>query len=194
MELLFNPHCCRNMKNINNERRISKFLSLVLRHRPEKIGITLDEAGWTPVTDLLAKINYSGLTIDLETLKAVVKNNQKQRFSFDETMENIRANQGHSVKVNLGYQAKIPPNILYHGTTIRFRTSILSEGLKKMNRHHVHLSANTTTATSVGIRHGKLMLLEVLAGDMQSDGFTFFESENGVWLTDHVPVKYLRET
>jgi len=181
------------MKNIKNERRISKFLSLVLRHRPEKIGITLDEAGWTPVTDLLTKINESGLSLDLETLKMVVANNQKQRFSFDERMEKIRANQGHSLDVNLGYKTQVPPTILYHGTTIRFKEAILSEGLKKMNRHHVHLSESISTANAVGTRHGKLMLLEVLAAEMQSDGFSFFQSENGVWLTDHVPSKYLRE-
>ncbi len=181
------------MKNIKHERRISKFLSLVLRHQPEKIGISLDEAGWTQITDLLTKINESGLSLDLETLKSVVANNQKQRFSFDEKMEKIRANQGHSVNVNLGYQAQIPPNILYHGTATRFKASILSEGLKKMNRHHVHLSESIKTASAVGTRHGKLILLKVLSDEMQRDGFSFYQSENGVWLTDHVPAKYLRE-
>lgn len=176
----------------NNHKRISKFLSLVLRHKPEKIGITLDEAGWTPVADLLTQLNKSGLTIDFEILEEVVANNPKKRFSFNESSELIRANQGHSVQVDLGYEPQLPPTILYHGTTIRFQEAILAGGLKKMSRHHVHLSDQLETATAVGKRHGKLMMLEVLAGQMYKDGYPFFKSQNGVWLTDHVPAKYLR--
>lgn len=177
--------------NTNNHKRISKFLSLVLRHKPEKIGITLDKAGWTPVTELLTQINKSGLSVDFEILKEVVANNPKKRFSFNESLELIRANQGHSVQVDLGYESQVPPTILYHGTTIRFQEAIRAEGLKKMSRHHVHLSEELDTATSVGKRHGKLLMLEVLADQMHRDGHSFFKSQNGVWLTDHVPAKYL---
>lgn len=172
--------------------RLSKFLSLVLRHRPQLIGITLDEQGWTDVPTLLQKANAAGTPLDIETLRLVVENNNKKRFVLDEVTGRIRAAQGHSVEVALGYSAQEPPEILYHGTAERFLKSILASGLQKRQRHHVHLSRDVETARSVGSRHGRPVILEVRAGAMQSAGFQFFISENGVWLTDAVPVEYLR--
>ncbi len=178
------------MKN-KNHKKLSKFLSLVLRHRPEKIGIQLSEAGWTDVNTLLEKINSTGNSIDFELLNDIVASSDKQRFAFNEDKSQIRANQGHSIKVDLGLVAKTPPNMLYHGTAEKYLNSILEQGLKKRNRHHVHLSTEMKTAEKVGARHGKLVILKVHSGKMNVDGFEFFESENGVWLTDHVPVSYL---
>lgn len=180
------------MKNQNKVVKISKFLSLVLRHRPEKIGLELDENGWTSVADLLEKMNKKGTRIDIETLKFVVENNDKKRFAFNDNQTQIRANQGHSLKVDLGYKPQTPPAMLFHGTATRFVDSIMKSGLEKRNRHHVHLSLNFETATSVGGRHGKVIILDVLAKEMHNDGFKFFCSDNNVWLTDNVPTKYLR--
>ncbi len=171
--------------------RLSKFLSLVLRHRPQLIGITLDEQGWTDVPTLLQKANAAGTPLDMETLRFVVENNNKKRFVLDETKARIRAAQGHSVEVALGYSTQEPPEILYHGTAERFLKSILELGLQKRQRHHVHLSHDVETARSVGSRHGRPVILEVRAGAMQNAGFQFFISENGVWLTDEVPAEYL---
>lgn len=173
--------------------RISKLLSLVLRHKPEAIGITLDENGWTNVDVLLNKINDSGIFINADILSHVVETNAKKRFAFNNTLDKIRANQGHSIEVELGYTAKQPPTILYHGTADRFVPQIQQTGLLKMNRQHVHLSADIETAQRVGQRHGKPMVLEILAEQMFSDKFEFYMSDNGVWLTDHVPVKFLRK-
>lgn len=176
-----------------NEVHISKFLSLVLRHQPQKINITLDENGWTDVETLITQANKAGIQLDQTLLKYIVETNPKQRFTFDTTGQNIRANQGHSVEIELGYQPQIPPYILYHGTALRFVDSIKASGLQKQSRHHVHLSQDVITAQKVGSRHGKPVILEVLANKMAADGFIFFCSENGVWLTDHVPTDYLQE-
>jgi putative RNA 2'-phosphotransferase len=173
--------------------RISKFLSLVLRHKPETIGIELDDNGWTDVQILIDKVNKTDLSLNVETLKHVVKTNAKKRFAFNETFDKIRANQGHSVEVELGYSSQIPPTILYHGTGQKSVDSILKTGLEKRNRHHVHLSADIETAIKVGQRHGKPIVLEVLAGQMHNDKHVFYLSDNGVWLTDSVPSLYLRE-
>lgn len=170
----------------------SKFLSLVLRHKPQTIGIELDENGWTSVEDLIDKMNAKGRRIDFETLQLVVEADNKTRYSFNEDKSKIRANQGHSVQIDLDYKPTLPPDILYHGTAARFVDSILKTGLEKRNRHHVHLSADLETASAVGNRHGKLVIFEVLAGKMHANGFEFFVSDNGVWLTDQVPVDYLR--
>ena len=172
--------------------RISKFLSLVLRHRPETIGITLDENGWTEVNYLIEQLNKSGLNINSEVLNDVVANNNKKRFAFNEDKTKIRANQGHSIIVELGYQPMQPPEILYHGTSEKSVASILKTGLEKRSRHHVHLSSDKETAAQVGQRHGKPVILEVAAQEMYENGFDFFISENGVWLTDTVPVNYLK--
>lgn len=173
--------------------KISKFLSLVLRHQPETIGIELDEHGWTDVETLMAKLKTKGIHIDRQILNHVVETNSKKRFAFNDTGDKIRASQGHSVEIELDYVAQQPPPILYHGTAEQFVQSIKETGLEKRQRHQVHLSKDVETASAVGKRHGKLFLFEVLAEEMYKDKFEFFVSANGVWLTDYVPVKYLRE-
>jgi len=173
--------------------RISKFLSLVLRHSPETIGIELDENGWTDVETLIHRINGKGISINIDILKYVVDTNSKKRFAFNETFDKVRANQGHSVEVELGYESKQPPTILYHGTGERSVSEILLGGLQKMERHHVHLSADIETALKVGQRHGKAVIFEILAGQMHQDKFDFYVSDNGVWLTDHVPARFIKQ-
>ena len=172
--------------------RISKFLSLVLRHQPDELGITLDESGWTNVDALIAKMKGKGFHITKEILDHVVETNNKKRFAYNEDQSKIRASQGHSIEVDLAYTPQQPPDILYHGTAERFVDLILHEGLKKRSRHHVHLSSDKNTALNVGQRHGKPVIFEVASGRMHKDGIDFFVSENGVWLTDHVPANYLR--
>jgi len=174
--------------------RISKFLSLVLRHQPEKIGLSLDQSGWASVEQLIEASRRRGFEFTHEELQNVVAGNDKKRFSLSEDGLWIRANQGHSIKVELGYAPTAPPEILYHGTAERFLTSIKQQGLIKGKRHHVHLSADVDTATKVGRRHGKPVVLRVEAGRMSQDGFIFYLSANGVWLTDRVPVQYLTDT
>ena len=172
-------------------KELSKHLSYVLRHKPEAIGIELDENGWTSVGDLIAK-SPKGFTPEI--IEFIVSNNDKKRFILSENGDRIRANQGHSVNVDLALQATIPPSVLFHGTATRFLDSILSNGLKKMKRHHVHLSADLETASKVGMRHGKLVILTIDAAAMQNAGHIFFQSENGVWLTDSVPAVFLSQT
>ena len=171
--------------------KISKFLSLVLRHQPEIIGLKLDENGWADVDDLITRCNAHGQRIDLAALKHAVETNNKKRFAFNDTSDKIRASQGHSIEIDLGYTPTPPPRILYHGTATKSVDAILLTGLEKRSRQHVHLSKDIETATKVGQRHGKVFIFEVDAGQMQADGFEFFISENGVWLTDRVPVRYL---
>jgi putative RNA 2'-phosphotransferase len=171
---------------------LSKFLSLVLRHKPEEIGIVLDEQGWTDIDILIAKANEKGVKMDRDILRLVVESNSKKRFAFNETGQRIRASQGHSVEVELGYVRQEPPAILYHGTATKSVDSILKAGLEKRQRHHVHLSADVETAKNVGMRYGKPVIFEVSALQMHGDKFEFFLSQNGVWLTDHVPVRYLK--
>jgi putative RNA 2'-phosphotransferase len=170
---------------------ISKFLSLTLRHQPEKIGLRLSESGWASVEQLIEASRRAGIEFTLEELQYIVDNNDKKRFSLSEDGHWIRANQGHSVKVELGYVPTVPPEILYHGTAERFLNSIKQQGLIKGKRHHVHLSADAGIAAKVGQRHGKPVVLTVAAGQMHRDGFVFCRSENGVWLTEHAPVRYL---
>lgn len=172
---------------------ISKFLSLVLRHKPETIGIELDEQGWTDIEALIARSNEHGIRFDREVLMQVVETNAKKRFAVSESGDKIRASQGHSVSVELGYTSQRPPDILYHGTGAQSVASILERGLEKGSRHHVHLSSDRATAEAVGRRHGKPYLFVVPAGKMYEDGFGFYLSDNGVWLTEHVPVQYLQE-
>lgn len=172
--------------------KLSKYLSLVLRHKPEALGITLDTNGWTDVKVLLEKMNSTGKKIGIDTLKTIVETNNKKRFTFNEDFTLIRANQGHSIEVDLGFKPKTPPEILYHGTGDKNVESILKEGLHKRNRQHVHLSKDVETARNVGQRHGKPVIFEIQTEDMLRDGFEFYESKNGVWLTDAVPVKYIR--
>lgn len=173
------------------EIQISKFLSYVLRHRPDEIGITLDPQGWVAADVLLAAAAAHGHPITREELDAVVRNNSKQRFALCENGTRIRASQGHSTTVDLGYAASPPPPLLYHGTATRRLPSIREEGLRKGERHHVHLSGDTATATQVGARHGSPVVLRVRAGEMAAAGYEFFLSANGVWLTDHVPARFI---
>jgi putative RNA 2'-phosphotransferase len=171
--------------------RVSKRLSFVLRHRPDSVGLTLDDAGWVGVDDLLAGLAHSGMRLTRAELDAVVAGNDKQRFAFDDSGTRIRASQGHSVPVALGYQNELPPDVLFHGTVQRFLPAILAAGLRPGNRHAVHLSADVATASSVGGRRGRPVVLRVDAAAMVADGATFTRSANGVWLTDAVPARYL---
>ena len=172
--------------------RIGRKLSLVLRHNPQAIGINLDRHGWVTVEELLQRMTDSGTRLDFDELVEIVETNDKQRYSFDDARRRIRANQGHSLKdVDVELATKTPPTQLYHGTATRFLDSIISSGLTKRNRQHVHLSEDADTAVSVGARHGKTVVLVVAAGKMHAAGFVFYRSVNGVWLTDRVPVAYL---
>jgi RNA:NAD 2'-phosphotransferase (TPT1/KptA family)/predicted DNA-binding transcriptional regulator YafY len=171
---------------------ISKFLSLVLRHQPQLIGIELDGQGWASIDELLKQANAHGYALNLELLNHVVETNSKKRFAFDESGRKIRASQGHSVDIELGYQAQTPPEILYHGTGEKSVPAIQQTGLEKRSRQHVHLSKDIETAIQVGSRHGKPAIFNVLAGEMYKNGYVFYLSENKVWLTDAVPAQFLK--
>jgi|SRR5579884_62044 len=170
---------------------VSKFLSKHLRHTPEALGLTLQPGGWVSVDELLSASARAGFPISYDELLECVETNDKQRFSFDDVGDRLRANQGHSTPVGLQLEQKQPPDILFHGTVERFLASILTEGLKKGKRHHVHLSSDVETARKVGARRGKPVILQVAAGQMHSEGFAFFRSANGVWLTEIVPSQFL---
>ena len=169
----------------------SKFLSLVLRHQPETAGVSPDAAGWVDVEPLLAGCARAGRSLTRGELEHVVATNGKKRFEFSSDGARIRASQGHSIEVELGYEPAVPPEVLYHGTATRFLDAIRTEGLRKMSRHHVHLSAETTVTLQVGARHGKPALLTIRAGGMHRAGRSFFRSTNGVWLVDAVPVDFI---
>jgi putative RNA 2'-phosphotransferase len=173
--------------------RISKRLSLYLRHAPEKIGIELTEGGWIDVEVLLGALGMHGMRLTRPELNRVVAENDKRRFAFDETGTRIRASQGHSVAVDLGLPPATPPDVLHHGTVARFLPAIQREGLRPMSRRHVHLSANRDTATTVGARRGRPVVLDVDAAGMAAAGHLFHVSANGVWLTDAVPPEFLRQ-
>ncbi|HET8688949.1 MAG TPA: RNA 2'-phosphotransferase [Methanosarcina sp.] len=177
-----------------NEKHLSKLLSLILRHKPETIGLTLDQNGWANVEELLTCLASSGNSTTIDFLKEVVRNSDKQRFIFSEDGIKIRANQGHSIQVELGLVPMQPPEKLYHGTATRFLESILQAGLTSQSRTHVHLSSSIETAISVGKRHGKPVVLEVDTKTMIEDGQQFFQSENGVWLTTFVKPSYISVT
>ncbi|MEP3889045.1 MAG: RNA 2'-phosphotransferase [Hellea sp.] len=173
----------------NKDVRISKLLSYVLRHKPESIGLTLDAQGWANIDELVSKSSKVRMT--REDISRVVRGNDKQRFIISDDGNLIRANQGHSIKVDLGLKPVSPPDSLFHGTATRFWPSIQVEGLKKMNRQHVHLSEDEETAAKVGVRHGKLQILTVDCRAMVAAGHIFYVSENGVWLTETVPPQFL---
>ncbi|WP_078345758.1 RNA 2'-phosphotransferase [Mucilaginibacter pedocola] len=171
--------------------RTSKFLSLVLRHQPQLIGITLDEQGWVNVDELLEKATENGTEINAELLQVVVDTNAKKRFAFDESGKKIRASQGHSVEVDLGYAPQTPPDVLYHGTGEKSVEGILATGIQKRSRQHVHLSLDRETAINVGSRHGKPAIFLIRTAEMHKAGHVFYLSENKVWLTDGVPAEFL---
>ena len=177
--------------NSNNDIKMSKFLSLVLRHEPEAAGIILDEAGWVDVEALLAGCAARGKDIHRAQLERIVADSDKQRFAFNEDRTRIRANQGDSVEVDLQYEPRTPPEVLYHGTASRFLDSIQEKGLLKMDRHHVHLSAETKLTMQVGARHGRPVLLVIRARQMVAAGHVFYCSTNHVWLVDEVPVQFI---
>lgn len=176
---------------ITDEIKISKFLSLVLRHKPETIDLKLDENGWADTYSLIKGLTDAKFSINLEILKAIVKSSDKQRFKFNDDYTKIRANQGHSLNVDLKLEQKEPPEILFHGTALKNINSIKQNGLLKQNRHHVHLSSDTETAKKVGMRYGNPIVLKIEAGKMNEDGIAFYLSENGVWLTENVDNKYI---
>jgi putative RNA 2'-phosphotransferase len=179
---------------MNDKRRVtvSKYLSKHLRHSPEAIGLELEPGGWVAVADLLAACADDDFPVTRDELALVVAKCDKQRLAFDETGERIRANQGHSTEVDLQLEPATPPNVLYHGTGSGSVAAILRDGLEKRKRHHVHLSRDVPTATKVGQRHGKPVVLVVDAAAMRRDGHTFYCSANRVWLADSVPAQYLR--
>lgn len=172
--------------------RISKFMSLVLRHEPRKANLTLEPGGWVLIDGLLSGAAAAGLCFTRAELEAVVAACEKQRFAIDDTGTRIRANQGHSAEVELDFQPAEPPAELFHGTADRFLSVILREGLLRMARHHVHLSPDADTARKVGSRHGRPVILAVDAAKMRGDGHAFYCSANGMWLVEHVPPRYLR--
>lgn len=166
-------------------------MSLILRHQPGVIGVELDENGWLETSRLIEGINKKGIRLDEQLLDEIVETNDKKRFAFNEDKTLIRASQGHSIKVDVELKEATPPEYLFHGTVAKFMGAIRKEGLKSMSRQHVHMSKDRETAVKVGSRRGKPEILTVRAGKMQEDGFVFYCSENGVWLTDRVPSEYI---
>lgn len=178
--------------NEQQKKKISKFLSLVLRHKPEVINLNLDENGWTDVGELITKSKrdpHQGFTF--EELEEIVETNDKKRFIFNEDKTRIRANQGHSIDIDLALKPQQPPKFLYHGTAQSNIDSILEKGIEKRTRQHVHLSQDKETATKVGMRHGKSAILTIKTMEMFEEGIEFYLSENNVWLTDFVDAKYI---
>ncbi|WP_422107243.1 RNA 2'-phosphotransferase [Winogradskyella sp.] len=178
--------------NETNKKRISKFLSLVLRHQPEHIGLNLDKNGWAKVNELIEKSKTKHILFSFPELEAIVVTNDKQRFAFNADKTKIRANQGHSLMtIDLQLEAIQPPEFLYHGTVAKFIDSIRTTGLEKRSRQHVHLSEDRDTATKVGSRRGLPIILSIKSLEMHNKGHEFYRSENNVWLTDHVPVAFI---
>lgn len=178
--------------NEQQKKKTSKFLSYVLRHHPELINLNLDENGWANVDELITKSkrdSYEGFTF--EELDEIVQTNEKKRFAFNEDKTRIRASQGHSIEINLALISRQPPEFLYHGTAQSNIESILEKGIEKRSRQHVHLSQDKETATKVGMRHGKPIILTISTGKMFEDGIEFYLSDNEVWLTDFVAAKYI---
>jgi putative RNA 2'-phosphotransferase len=170
---------------------LSKFLSLVLRHRPGTIGIVLDQNGWVEIAELVSKCERHGTPISADILRDLVATSSKQRFAISEDGLRVRANQGHSVAIDLAYEPKPPPETLFHGTAYANLSSIRVDGLHKMERHHVHLSPDEATARIVGLRRGKPVVLRIASATMHVEGYVFYLSSNGVWLTEHVPAEHI---
>ena len=175
-----------------NIKETSKFMSLILRHKPETIGISLDEHGWADVDELITGISKTH-EFNRDMLEEIVRTDEKQRYSFNEDKTLIRANQGHSIPVDVELDEVEPPEELWHGTGEKYVSSIDEQGLIPKSRLYVHLSKDKETAVKVGKRHGKPVLYVVKAGEMCKNGYKFYLSKNGVWLTKEVPVKYLRK-
>lgn len=173
--------------------RLSVFISLILRHKPSEIGITLDKHGWANVKELIEGINNSGRKIDMEALEEIVRTDNKGRYSFNENKTLIRANQGHSIPVDIEFKEVVPPDVLYHGTATKSLDSIKQQGVKSMSRLYVHLSKDLETAIKVGERHGKCVVLVIDTKKMYDNGIKFYLSENGVWLTKHIDWQYVKE-
>jgi putative RNA 2'-phosphotransferase len=172
-------------------RQVSKFLSLVLRHDPQRIGLALDAQGWAEIEALIECAGTHGMSLTHEEIVAVVAVSDKQRFALDGSKRRIRANQGHSIDIDLGLEPREPPPVLFHGTAETSLAAIRAEGLKPGRRQHVHLSRDGATAMAVGQRHGRPVVLRIDAGGMHAAGFDFYLSANGVWLTDAVPAEYI---
>lgn len=179
------------MEKQRNE-KVSKLLSYILRHEPGAVGLKLEEDGWVKVSDLVTACDKHGHFFTLDELKEIVETSDKKRFSFDEGEHRIRANQGHSADVQIEFEKRQPPAVLYHGTARKNIDAIFTEGLKKMQRHHVHLSSDTKTARAVGIRYGEPVIFEVDTASMLETDFEFYMSTNGVWLIDSVPPQFLK--
>lgn len=170
---------------------LSKFLALVLRHRPQQIGLSLDPQGWAQVNELLEKANRAGIPLTRELLAEIVESNDKKRYAFSPDGLKIRASQGHSLPVDLGLEPVAPPEILFHGTACHNLDSIKAQGLLRRQRTHVHLSPDEGTAIRVGQRHGAPVVLRIRAAQMARDGYVFYRSANGVWLTEQVLPAYI---
>lgn len=182
------------MKNNQTNRQdeaLGRYLSLVLRHNPAAAGIHLDEHGWADVEALLAGAAGAGKKISRETLERIVRENSKQRYSFNDDHTRIRANQGHSIPVELDLEPQTPPDVLYHGTALRYLDDIRGKGIERQSRQYVHLSADQKTALAVGSRHGAPLILKIHAKAMAEDGYLFYRSANGVWLCERVPWEYI---
>lgn len=177
--------------NEKRQTKISKFLSLILRHKPEEVGLTLDENRWANISALQKACADYGKPFTFQELEETVATNDKKRFSFNETKTKIRANQGHSLDIEIEFEKKTAPEILYHGTAEKSVPAILENGLRKMRRHHVHLSADMETARKVGARHGKPIIFQIKTKAMLAEGFECFVSANGVWLIAEVPPQFL---
>lgn len=184
----------RSEKGVNEKRlvKVSKYLSKHLRHRPGRLGLELEPGGWVGVEELLEACERHNFPVSCAELEEVVERNDKRRFAFDESGTRVRAQQGHSVPVELDLEPVEPPSVLYHGTGERALHAILESGLQKMGRHHAHLSVDAATAKKVGARRGRPVVLEIDAEAMNRDGWVFYRSGNGVWLVDCVPLPYLR--
>ncbi len=179
------------MEQSKNDISLGRFISLVLRHNPSAAGIVLDEHGWADVKDLIAGVKQSGRFINMDTLERIVRENNKNRYSFNEDHSKIRANQGHSISVDVELKEQTPPERLYHGTAVDFLDAIMKHGLKRQRRQHVHLTGKQETAIQVGSRHGKPVILQIDTKAMCMAGYKFWLSENGVWLCEEVPAEYL---
>lgn len=175
-----------------DEKETSKYISLILRHKPETIGISLDEHGWADVQELIKGVSKTH-PLDMEGLVRIVEEDEKQRYSFNDDRTMIRANQGHSIPVDVELEEVVPPEILYHGTGEKYVSSIDEQGLIPKSRLYVHISGDVDTAIAVGKRHGKPVVYRIRSGEMHRDGFKFFRSVNGVWLTKEVPIKYMEK-